>query len=175
MGDNEELDNNIERIEPENNIEQTEIVYSFEHNYSKYHITFHTVMNYYYKIQNKSGEINLNDEIHVKSIAKYIEHEFKSAEQITRPKSAIYALKYRELSYYFIFKSRPEKSTRGNIYVVNSDGIIKTVYDSKTCNWYGQYRYRHSSSKRSRHKRLDKALKGTRRSSVSKSKFNKKR
>jgi len=152
-----------------NTKKETDIIHDFELDMIRYKITVHTVLQYYEKITRNDSVYDMSLDDEVKQIAKIIENEFRQAEEIERTKSALIALKYQETSNYFIFR-RGSKTRHGNIYVVNEDDIIKTVYRSEDSGWFSSYLKNSSISPRRRHKMADKALKGTRRESVWKKK-----
>ncbi len=146
-------------------IHEQDIVHEFEHNMEKFKITRHTTKAYCERYAN----VEESDE-DIDHTINNIVSEFKKAEEVKRYKSAISALKYGELSFYHIYKPHGEKGDHGNIYVVNGDNVIKTIYLSKHCGWYEKYLINSKMGRRRKYKYADRGLRGTRRESVNKDK-----
>lgn len=143
-----------------------EIIYKFEHDMQTFKIMMHTARMFYERfIGNDDKEFNLLNDKEIEKIAKKIEEEFKQAEEVRRYKSALIALKYDEIAFYFIYK-RHAHGRHGNIYVVNGDNIIKTMYLSKDSGWYEKLLIESKTNKRRKFRYTYKAMKGTRRESV---------
>jgi len=101
--------------------------------------------------------------------AKMVEEEFVLAEQIKRTKAVLSAIKYDELSYYYLFR-RGKKNHHGTIFVANDEDIIKTCYRSEDCGWFSKYLKDLNISPRRKFKMTERAIRGTRRESVHKRK-----
>jgi len=142
-----------------------DIVHEFEHDMTKFKITRHTTRAYCERYSNVG-----QDEEDINHTINNIVSEFKKTVEIKRYKSAIAALKYGELSFYYIYKPHGEKGDHGNIYVANGDNVIKTMYLSKYCGWYERHLINSKMGGRRKYKYADRGLRGTRRESVNKDK-----
>lgn len=146
-----------------------EIIYKFEHEMQTFKVMIHTVRMFYERFIGNNGrddkDFRLLDEKDIEKIAKKIEEEFKESIEVRRYKSALIALKYDEIAFYFIYK-RHAHGRHGNIYVVNGDNVIKTMYLSKDSGWYEKLLIESKTNKRRKFRHSNKAMKGTRRESV---------
>jgi len=80
-----------------------EIIYKFEHEMQTFKVMIHTVRMFYERfIGNDDKDFRLLDEKEIEKIAKKIEEQFKEAEEVRRYKSALIALKYDEIAFYFM-------------------------------------------------------------------------
>jgi len=157
----------MDDIVGENSQRGKEVIHTFEYDTFDYKITLHVIIKYYYKIIGGKKEFDYNEK-RISRISKIIEKEFRESEEIKRAKSALFAIKYGENSYYFIFKQH-KTSQHGNIYVVNQENIIKTMYPSSDSGWYEQYLINSKMNPKIRFKYMKKAL-NRRRNSVTKKK-----
>lgn len=149
---------------------EQEIIYKFEHEMQTFKIMIHTARMFYERfIGNDDKEFNLLDEKEIEKIVKKIEKQFKEAEEIRRYKSALIALKHNEIAFYFIYKKHAH-GRHGNIYVVNGDNVIKTMYLSKNSGWYEKLLIESKVNKKRKFRYTDRAVRGTKRESVMKGK-----
>lgn len=143
-----------------------EIIYKFEHEMQTFKVMIHTVRMFYERfIGNDDKEFRTLDEKDIERIAKKIEEEFKESIEVRRYKSALIALKHNEIAFYFIYK-RHEHGRHGNIYVINGDNVIKTMYLSKDSGWYEKLLIESKKNKKRKFRYTDRAVRGTKRESV---------
>ncbi len=142
------------------------IIHRFEHEMQTYKVMVHTVRMFYERFfGNNDKKFNLLSENDVEEIAKKIEEQFKEAEEVKRYKSALIALKHNEIAFYFLYK-RHAHGRHGNIYVVNGDNVIKTMYLSKDSGWYEKLLVESKKNKKRKFRYTDRAVRGTKRESV---------
>lgn len=147
-----------------------EIIYKFQHEMQTFRVMIHTVRMFYERfIRNDNKEFRLLDEKEIEEIAKKIEEEFKQSIEIRRYKSALIALKYDEIAFYFIYK-RHAHGRHGNIYVVNGENVIKTMYLSKNSGWYEKLLVESKTNKRRKFRHASRSAKDNKRENVYKDK-----